>query len=723
MATATAAPAETTTDQETEPAEDTRTWSDRARDVYAQKREAALNKARNEAIRARQDMRNTWFRNRRQIAPWKLTAATAAAGGLGAAAEHAEIVTTLAACGGTGLAAAGAAAGAWWWFREGIARKWWRRFEFGLGAGVAWSALAPLAETPEHWAGLGLGLLGGTVGLASRYWQHHRPGYPDPPREHEQPDPDSDSDSQETVVEVTESDIVMDRFVRYVTQGRKAALPGATISNPRVTDYGLAFDLALVPGEQDIDTARDAVGKIASAIDRYDKSVYTFVQGTTVTSVEMRITIGDPMGSSLYAGPRIVVDGGDVYIEVGPYQDGEGYERFHVLSGQDTIDAPAGSVHGGFLLGSKNSGKSRVFELLAIGLRQIGIQVWWLDPQNGASSKALRDHADWPLMGEHGGNRMFGNARDLLSALQGVRDIRNAEQGHRGETGFVHTPQRPAIMVLIDECHKVFNEKNPDTGTKFGVEFGELDRETRKLGIAFIGGSQLFTMDTFGNSGALRSGMTTGNLLVLRMTEKSHCGLLPGHSPSPFDIPTGGGYGYNPEGERPQALWRAEHVTNATEWLGSLPTVELDQRSAKAAGDAYLRRHEEASRQAEATGDLLDAFDEATDGAAAAALLRRHRKGSEEGKEGSSSSSAVSGRVPARPTLSVVPGPAPDGVPKRDLKPREQELMNLLDDYEELSVAQLAEEMDVSEVTVRKTINSLGETHLAQVRRGVYRRA
>src|SRR5699024_11083011 len=140
----------------------------------------------------------------------------------------------------------------------------------------------------------------------------------------------------------------------------------------------------------------------------------------------------------------------------------------------------------------KGSGKSRFLEMVATGLRALGVEIWYLDPQQGKSSPALMAEADWPFSGVHG-TTAFSNVVDLYHAVDAVCEVREAEGGE-SEQGFQHTPDRPASMVIIDECHEVFQAEAPKksklAGENFGVLFAGLDRKMRKNGVGLFGSSQ-----------------------------------------------------------------------------------------------------------------------------------------------------------------------------------------------------------------------------------------
>lgn len=315
------------------------------------------------------------------------------------------------------------------------------------------------------------------------------------------------------------------------------------------------------------------------------------------TSPLVRPVLNASPTSNAYAGARIHREHGDVYIEIGPHLDGDGYERFHVLSGQLTAEQlaagerPRGRMHGGFVLGRKCSGKSALTTEIADGLRALGIEIWHMDPLRGMSSSALNAEADWPLAGLHRPDDPFANVADLWKAAKAVTELRAAEGAP--DHGFQHTRRRPAIMIIVDECQAVFNGTNSETGNSFGEDFADLDREMNRNGLALLGASPSITLGTFGRgskAAALRDSLCATNMYVMSYGA-STLPLAPGYDGQPCALlPTGQGYGYNFRGERPQAVFQARYTNDFGPWLASHPKATLDAPARASVGAAYRRQ-------------------------------------------------------------------------------------------------------------------------------------
>ncbi|TLW89252.1 HTH domain-containing protein [Saccharomonospora piscinae] len=680
-------------------------WTDR-------QKAAARQKAAELGQDAKKSAKSLVYRNRRQLYPLAYTSATAALGTTGAlVAEYSDLATPTVMM-GTGAVALGAGYTALRKVGTKLPDGILGRFKTGLAAGCAWCATLPLtgADATSMWLALGLG----TVSLSARWWQRIRPGHPTrstaaapapapaPKRNH-----DEEMATAYDLMQVWAEEI-------GCTNG---VLAGTLLDDPRLFEAGVVFTISLRGTKHNLDAVRNATDKIAIALGYWPKDI-TVSQGQRPHLVELRVVTRPDAIDGAFRGPVIVDDGqGNVWVEIGPYTDGEGAEKWHLFE--------PNSVVGGFVLGGKGSGKSRLIELIAIALRKLGVEIWYLDPQNGASSPALIETADWPMKGMHKGTKLFGNVLDLLTAIEDVTTMRGSENTDvLGAEGFTHTRERPAIVVIVDECHMVFDEANPQTGNTFGHDFGELDRIMRKCGLSLIGASQIYTMNTFGNSGALRSGMTGGNLVVMRMLEKSHCGLLPGHVPNPWDIPKGGGYGYSIGSDRDGVLWRSRKLDNVVKWMKSSPPAILDDLVRNTLGEMYEKRHEAAQQDSAYMRDLLGKMRTATpDEARRIRAEIRRRRGKSDGSETHPKQPGdVTAPEPPAFIRALNPNADTPGteIPQRDLNEGEQALMDLLADGGAWSTKDLAEHLEVSEVTVRKRIRNL-ETRLVKVGSGRYR--
>lgn len=620
--------------------------------LWSQARKTAAAEIRSAAIKAHAaqirddvvaDVRGALHRNRLQLAPWLLTTPYIAIGEgawLLATYGDGQPIAISALCAAT---TAGASLLAW---RRKLSKltpaKFADKVKAGLGMLCAWSSALPLFAGGGQ-AGMWLTLLAGTSWMGLSWWRENQHPIPLPadltdlalstdskvnPLTGDVIDgvaaamaelgPDADPVEVAQAAEAARRELLVRGILAdwndYVTG--HGTLPGSTLHRHRDVANGTEFRLDLVRGKQTIDTVRQAKRTICAALNLNlaDLSIDAGADHATVI-----LTVITTKASNAYTGPSVYrTDDGEICINIGPYEDGNGHERFIVLSDQLTPEQlaagekPRGSMHGGFALGTKGSGKSRLIEAIAVGLRALGIEIWYLDPQMGKSSPALMAEADWPLAGLHGSDGGYSNVVKLYRAAKAVNELRNAEGAVAGDAGFQHTKERPAIMLIIEECHGVFGAINPDTGNSFGHDFAQLDREMRKNGMGILCVSQAITQDTFGRGNAaavLRDGVCATNVYALAYGGKN-LGLLPGYDGQPAStLPPNNGYGYNTRGERPHVRYQATYTPDYLPWLRGLPKATLDVRASKRIGNDYLRRFAQYAADIASAQALLDQID------------------------------------------------------------------------------------------------------------------
>lgn len=659
----------------------------------------------------RSEARSSWHRNRAQLAPWLVSAPFYAAGETALLVAQQPDVTTAAAAGVTAaVSGVGAAIGWRRRLRHRVPTRFARRVQRSLVCGCAWTAamplLAPEIGEPSLWAAA----VSGTVALSARWWQAHRAGHPDGPERSE----------NHALAQALVQDILEKWHERVTVKG--GPLPGAELAHTRDLPVGSEFRITLSTESgitQEGITAKK--GLLALKLGKMAGQLKLAADGQDPAVVWLRVTDSEPDGQ--YPGPEILCNGkpitsrdeigpgDDVDIVVGPYQDGEGEQTFRVIS--------KGSVHGGFVLGVKGSGKSRVLEILAIGLRWLGIEVWWLDGQAGSSSDALNNHADWAITDIQNG------PAQLYNAMRRVITVRQAEL--KGDASlnneYTYDPARPPIVTIVDECHVLFNSIDPETGKTYGYLLSELDRVWRKLGMGIIAASQDLDMPTFGGPGTepLRMALYSG-MLVLRFPSQAHTQLMPAevNAKQVAALPEKG-YGIAPFGDRPDMMWRAKNIQDPHGWLTSLPAATLDELAANAAGADYHRRHEQQQEDQQAAQDRL-----ATLRTMSAEDLDRHLAAELNGgtTAGTDSTSNSTDTGNGQGTLLRMPGVVDTTAPAQGgdrLTDRQADLLDLLTAHGPLSTQQMAEHFEVSAVIIRQEINKIGETRLTKVDRGVYR--
>lgn len=455
----------------------------------------------------RRDTYATAYRLRRQILPHAVTATVLSAGLAGHAivahgASPAAVGAVLAA---TGFPAALAAA-----LRVRKRRPRWARRTLlgGVGAAV-WLTAAPYGVGPEQIAAL----VSLEIAVAARWWQVNRLGYPDPAdRPVEAPDATEDL--------TTAARIAADWDTWIACPG--GPLPGSALRAPEETAHGFAFDLILHRGRHTITTAIAALEKIASGLDREvaDLIVESHPLIKSVARCRFQLILTSPIrGEVNFTGPRR--RGG--LLELGPFADGMGEALYRLYTD--------GSMWSGLIIGGTGIGKSRVVENIVISALSGGdTELWYLDPQRGGSSPALRRHADYFAT--------MDNVDDMLDAAIAILDARGEENAVEGWTGFTPSPTRPGILIVVEECHNPFGD--PARAAKWA----RIAREGRKVGVAILCISQSSGLDTFGGLDVLRGSVMEGNALILHVTSNTAGQLMPGLLVDPKTLPKIPGYAY-----------------------------------------------------------------------------------------------------------------------------------------------------------------------------------
>lgn len=451
-------------------------------------------------------------------------------------------------------------------------RRLGRRVLFGAVFAAGWLTLAPFGIGAGDVAALGVV----ECAVAARWWQHTRLGYP----ADQQPE-------QPTEVEekpINKATQIMDDWAEYVGSA-SGPLPGSVLTLPMPTEHGYAFTAQLARGKQTLQNVVAALPKISSGLEIPQKLLIAEsappdpITGDEYPSrCRFQVITRSPItGDVNFTGPRR--DGG--LLALGPWADGSGEAQLRQYT--------EGSMWSTVVIGGTGIGKSRLVENAVISATSGGDTVYWyLDPQGGASSPALAEHADWfATMREAG---------DMLDAAIAILEARGEENAFERRTGFVPSRERPGLLLVVEECHGPFGVKDWTPGWK------KIAREGRKVGVAIMCISQYPGLETFGNSEAMRLNIMAGNAVVLHTTSTSTHGLMAGISVDPNTLPDTPGYAYMQGSEHTgtrTAPFRNRNTAPggdadiAARWLAAQPQPALDtlsQTATLAAGTAYRDR-------------------------------------------------------------------------------------------------------------------------------------
>lgn len=491
-----------------------------------------------------------------QAAPWAtmgalVVAAAACRVAVNVTGAEQETALTVA-----GVAFTAAVVTAWATRRRITDRRMRHRFVAALYLAAGW--LTTVTAT-----GLTLGAVATLTifgcGLSLLWWREHRIGPGLPP------------------VVVSATDYAARWAENLASPG--AALAGSKVSGEHPVAGGARFTVRLVPGKQELSTITGAIGKVRTGLGLRRTDELMAEYHPTLDQSHIQVTV-------LEKAPVLMRDnvwpGADAYnpttgrVSLGPYVDGNGHATWRVYSSD--------SIWGGFLVGGQGSGKTRLMEGIVMSVvASTPTVVWFADGhgESGASSRLLRDHADY----------FAGTPDQLRAMLAGAHLVAAARLDDMmidDLEGFTPTEARPGLIIVIDECHKFFEHDDIQELA------ANLITEYRKVGITIVAATQTGMLDrAFGtgkHADALRSALLTGNGVVLRIKSASIKDVLK-LAFDPREFPPIAGYGRMVDEER-GAAFRGFRVTDRQ-------VVELPKRmrwrclsvgEAAAFGPGYAKR-------------------------------------------------------------------------------------------------------------------------------------
>ena len=388
-------------------------------------------------------------------------------------------------------------------------------------------------------------------------------------------------------------------------EGKK--LPGSQLITPEKIASGVRFTLELVPGVHTVEDVMAMVAKLRSGlqllpgqeiiIEVHPEEPAPTALLTIVTKSTIKVDLPWP-------GPAGAFDAVRGSVVMGPFADGEGVALFSIYRKD--------GMFGGFMQGGIGSGKSRGIETLALAAASSvshPTTVWFACGQDGASSPLLMRKADATAT----------TPEDLLlmldAALQ-VGRINGIENRQKGLRGFHPTPDRPGLLIIIDEFH---NFLDPDQlgkmATEIQIRMAKIIKELRKAGVSLILATQDPLLTSFGPSkraDAMRANLLIGNGIMMR-SETNQAKQVFKVDVNARDFPDLPGYGYlaRPfKGDR-QAPFRFYFVNDQVieQWADSFTWRSLgvtqERMVQRFAGRWYTDRHTQSDTYRAEEADLL----------------------------------------------------------------------------------------------------------------------
>jgi hypothetical protein len=222
--------------------------------------------------------------------------------------------------------------------------------------------------------------------------------------------------------------------------------------------------------------------------------------------------------------------------------DGNGYVPWKFFDGD--------GAWSGVVVGGTGGGKSSLIDVLAISARAAGMSIGYIDPQSGSSSPVMTQHASFIALGPE----------QLIPAIEALEEMGRTREkwlALHPKLGGAIVPGKPVVcepgcrcggvappgmIVFIDECDLAFNMTEPGTSTKIAARFAALAKKIRKLGVGFVGATQIANLGAFGNNDLLRSSLATKNLIAFHTSSSLGGKLIPGLPTNPKDLPKKKGY-------------------------------------------------------------------------------------------------------------------------------------------------------------------------------------
>lgn len=409
----------------------------------------------------------------------------------------------------------------------------------------------------------------GTIVSSSSWWKANRPLHPKAPSRGAVPVP---------------TDLTINGLWDENLGGTGCILAGSVLTGRDTSRTNCeAWTVNLRPGKQTITGVLSQLELIAGGLFTPVKQLVLEPHPDhNPNHVKLTVVQHSPIEETMpYRGARLAGDRGNL-IDVGPYGDGDGYAQWRMWApGEKPM---TGSWLSGLVIAGTGIGKSRLMELLAAGYMASGnAVVWFVDPQGGASSPALQEYADWYVSSE-------GTGR-MITALEKIAEAREKQNSARKWQRFDPSPERPGIVVFMDEFHV--------TVARYSARLAALARKTQKVGISFVGLTQGGGLASLGDD-ILRASLMT-NLIVMKTMSNQTKNLLPGLTVDPETLPKIPGFGYTigTDGSR-TAPFRSEYLATPESWFKRYPMAKLDALSAGAAGDVYGLRREAADEEQEA---------------------------------------------------------------------------------------------------------------------------
>ena len=383
------------------------------------------------------------------------------------------------------------------------------------GATVTW--LTTTIAIGQSWNTTAvLGLVG--TALSLRWWQHHRI-------------PNTTAPATTAAATVARPDAAV--LHQIPTRWKETVacpggkLTGAMLGGRTETATGEQYMVQLVPGKQKFVDLVNALPTIASGLRVSAADLIPEAVPGDDSQAKLTVLTNSPLRRRTVL--TEIPDAGPGRLPLGPWGDGDGDATWRLYT--------TNSMWGGVVIGGVGSGKSVLLTQIATAAHARGDTiVWFVDGQDGSSSPELIDLADWAA-GRERATSVLRAAADIVKWRS--RQNVNPGKGKPRLAGFTPSPQRPGIVIIVDECHLIYDDETNRDLAEFIARLG------RKTGVVLVCGSQYAGIKTFGGSKPLRSSIMQGNAIAMWTTNKGEKNFFPTLDLNPADLPAGmPGMGY-----------------------------------------------------------------------------------------------------------------------------------------------------------------------------------
>jgi len=493
--------------------------------------------------------------------PWAAIAAVATAAAAGRVAmattgHQAEVALAVAVAAFAAAVVLGMAAG-----RRITDRRHRVRVRAFLAAAASWISVAMVTGVSSEMLYI-LAVLG--VGMSLWHWREHGLGY-------------GPWEALQTPVK-DRVDVFGPRWEQNLAAGGRI-LSGTKLTEWEPLEFGARYALIVVPGTHTIDEIESLLPRIRSGLRLKQSHKIQLDEHPELEAPALLLTIIDT--SPVAAGtrwPGLGAMNDDGTIRIGPYLDGEGGALWKLYS--------RNRIHNGMIAGGTGSGKSRLLENIAVtaaGNQLFPTAVWFADGQDGASSPMLMRHADF----------YAGKPEQIVAMLREAVEVIGIQQDENkalGLQGFTPTPDRPGLLVILDECKLVLDKQNnPEHWEETQQLVARIATTGNKAGVGIILAGQEATLPTFGGGGqwpaAIRNNIKGANGVLLKSEEAAGGNIFGIPALTMRQIPSGGGYGYVAGGEGSRkAMMRGFYDDDeqmaanmgAFDWRSVSPVTALD---------------------------------------------------------------------------------------------------------------------------------------------------